>query len=127
MVYFEQFTFFDQSEAFKRLALAFVTGTLTMIFYAVVSLTLAVIFRQTIKTWIIAAVFLVCTNLMVQVDMGSDWLNRWFFPKLTNTWQEFFVTEINWERILLRSMALIIYIIATSAVGLWIFKSLEIG
>ena len=127
VVYFEQFTFFNHSEALRRLIFAFLAGSLTMVFYAVVSLTLAGIFRQTIKTWIIAAVFLVCSNLLVQVDLGSDWLNSWFFPKLTNTWQEFFVTDIDWNNILIRSMALFFYILITSGLGFWIFNKRDIG
>ncbi|PQB04195.1 ABC transporter permease [Aureitalea marina] len=127
VVYFERFTFFDQTEALRRLGLAFVAGSVTMVFYTVVSMTLAVLFKQTIKTWIVAAVFLVCSNLLVQVDLGSEWLNLWFFPKLTNTWQEFFVTDIDWSLIGVRLMVLTVYTLLAASVGFWIFNRREIG
>lgn len=127
VVYFEQFTFFDQQQAFKRLSLAFFWGALTMIFYAVVSLTLAVIFKQSIRTWIVAAVFLLSSNLLVQVDFGNSWLNQWSYPKLTTTWQEFFITDINWTIISVQTLGLLCYTALLMGIGFLIFRKREIG
>ena len=66
IVYVNGLTFFEQEDAFFRLVCAFATGTLTMVFFSVVSITLAVLFEEATKTWILAAFFLILSNLLMK-------------------------------------------------------------
>ncbi|MEH6408660.1 MAG: ABC transporter permease, partial [Leeuwenhoekiella sp.] len=87
VVYLGSLNFFNQHDAFVRLIWSFACGMVSMIFFSVVSLTLSVIFKEATKTWIIAAFFLIVSNLLLKVDLGNDLLNQTLFFKLNDTWQ----------------------------------------
>lgn len=118
--------FFESKDAFFRLLLAFVAGTFSMVFFSVVSMLLAVIFRETVKTWIVAAFFLIVCNLLLQMQLGEGWFRRLFFVNLNDTWQMFFEYTINWSGILWNLIFLAGYILIITAVGIWWFKKTDI-
>jgi len=127
IVYLDTLNFFTADEAIYRLSWAFALGAISMVFFSVVSLTIAVIFKEAAKTWIIAAFFLIISNLLLKVDFGNNWFNRLFFAKLNDTWQYLFVNEINWTYIFNSSMLLIVYSIAFIGIGVFIFNRRDVG
>ena len=126
VVFLEGLSFFESGEAFRRLLLAFLTGSLTMVFYAGVSLTLAVLFQEATVTWIVAALFLVGTTLLLRFDFQSHWLNAYFFPKLTDTWQYLFYPEIPSGVILKKSAVLFAYTLIFAGIGIWVFQKRDV-
>ena len=127
IVYLDTLNFFSSDEAFYRLSWSFVSGAFSMVFFSVVSLTLAVIFKEATKTWIIAAFFLILSNLLLKVDFGNYWVNRLLFVKLNDTWQYLFYTEIDWSGIYWNNLLLIIYSMIFIAVGIYLFNKKDIG
>ncbi|RLD22138.1 MAG: ABC transporter permease [Bacteroidetes bacterium] len=127
IVYLDTLNFFSSSEAFYRLSWSFASGAVSMVFFSIVSLTLAVIFKEATKTWIIAAFFLILSNLLLKVDFGNYWVNRLFFVKLNDTWQYLFYTEIDWSGIYWNNLLLIIYSMIFIAFGLYLFNKKDIG
>lgn len=126
IVYTNGLTFFEHHEAFYRLVYAFVFGTLTLVFYSVVSLTLAVLLKESFKTWIVAVLFLIVSTLLLKIDLGSDFLNQLAYFKLSNTWQYFFNTDIDWNSIIINSGLLTLYTLAAIIVGLYVFQKKDI-
>lgn len=126
VVFLEGLTFFEGPQAAKRLTMAFAAGSLTMAFYAVSSLTLAVLFQEATVTWIVAALFLIGTTLVLRIELPTEFLNAYFFPKLTNTWQDFFYPEIPTGRVLVKSAALLFYTLAFAAIGIRVFSKRDI-
>ena len=126
VVYLEGLSFFEPEDAFGRLLMAFLVGSLTMVFYAVVSLTLAVLLREATATWIVAALFLIGTTLLLRFDFGSEWLNSYFFPKLTDTWQYLFFAQIPAEAITIKSLALLAYTGLAAWIGIAVFVKRDI-
>ena len=127
IVYLDTLNFFSSEDAFYRLSWSFASGAVSMVFFSVVSLTLAVIFKEATKTWIIAAFFLILSNLLLKVDFGYYWINRLFFAKLNDTWQYFFYSEIDWNSIYWNNLLLIIYSLIFIVVGIYIFDKKDIG
>ena len=127
VVYNNGLTFIDQDDALNRLLYAFLFGTLSLIFFSVVSLTLAVWLRESFKTWIVAALFLIVATLLLKIDLGNDLLNQIAFFKLNNTWQYFFIVPIDWTAIIINSVLLSLYTLITMLVGLFIFHKKDIG
>src|SRR5690606_11155198 len=127
IVYLDTLNFFESTDAFYRICWAFVAGTLSMVFFSVVSLTLAIILEEATKTWIVAAFFLIISNLLLKVNFSYDWINNWFFAKLNDTWQYFFYFEIAWEKVYWNSIILILYTIVTMCLGIYIFNKKDIG
>lgn len=127
VVYTNGLTFIEHDDARNRLIFAFLFGTISLVFFSVVSLTLAVMLKESFKTWIIAALFLIVSTLLLKIDLGSDVLNQFAFFKLNNTWQYFFNQDINWKIIVLNSTSLIFYTLITMLVGLYIFQKKDIG
>jgi ABC-2 type transport system permease protein len=119
--------FYEHESALMRISLAFGIGAISMVFYSVTSLTLAVIFRDVTKTWILSVLFIVVSNLLMKVDFGSAFLNQILFFKLNQSWQYFFYPEIPWSEILQNSLLLVIYCIITAGLGLVIFKRKDLG
>lgn len=127
VVYTNGLTFIEHDDARNRLIFAFLFGTISLVFFSVVSLTLAVMLKESFKTWIIAALFLIVSTLLLKIDLGSDVLNQFAFFKLNNTWQYFFNQDINWKIIVLNSTSLIFYTLITMLLGLYIFQKKDIG
>ena len=127
VVYLNTLNFFESKDAFHRLQLAFVSGTLSMIFFSVVSLTIAVIFKEATKTWIIAAFFLIFSNILLKVEFSNYWFNRLFFAKLNDTWQYFFYYKIEWRLIYQNSILLILYTLLFMGTGIYLFHKKDIG
>jgi len=127
VVYLNGLIFFTNEDAFIRLIEAFASGAVSMVFFSVVSLTLAVVFKEGAKTWIISALFLIISNLFLNIDLKIEWLNRIFFAKLNDTWQFFFYSEIDWNRIYWNNFLLIVYILIFMVVGVYIFNKKDIG
>lgn len=119
--------FYEHESALMRIVLAFGVGAISMVFYSVTSLTLAVIFRDVTKTWILSVLFIVVSNLLMKVDFGSAFLNGILFFKLNESWQYFFYPEIPWTEIMQNSVLLLIYCIIMTGVGLMIFKRKDLG
>ncbi len=119
--------FYEQPEALSRIVMAFIAGAFSMIFYSVTSLTLAVIFKDVTKTWIVSVLFIVISSLLMKIDFGSEILNNLFYFKLNQSWQLFFYPEIPWENIMLKTGLIVMYTILMGAVGLLIFKKKDIG
>jgi ABC-2 type transport system permease protein len=79
VVYTNGLTFIEHDDAHYRLTFAFLFGTISLVFFSVVSLTLAVILKESFKTWIVAALFLIVSTLLLKIDLGSDVLNQFAF------------------------------------------------
>lgn len=126
VVFLDGLSFFQHQDAFQRLLYAFLTGSLSMVFYAVVSLTLAVIFQEATITWITAAIFLIGSTLLLRLDFESEVFNYYFFPKLTDSWQYLFYAEIPWQVILKKNLILVGYILGVSALGITIFQKRDV-
>lgn len=118
--------FFESPDAFFRLGMAFIAGIFSMVFFSVVSLVLAVVFRETVKTWIVAAFFLIVCNLLLQMQLGEGWVRRLFFVNLNDTWQMFFEYRIAWTEILLNLLVLAAYIALIIFIGIWWFRKTDI-
>ncbi|TAG09616.1 MAG: ABC transporter permease [Sphingobacteriia bacterium] len=127
IVYLNTLNFFTAKEAAYRLQWAFVAGGLSMIFFSVASLTIAVIFKEATKTWIVAAFFLIFSNILLKVDFGNNWFNQLFFAKLNDTWQYFFYYEIVWGMIYQNMALLFIYIALFMGIGIYLFHKKDIG
>jgi len=127
IVYLNTLNFFESKDAFHRLQLAFVSGTLSMIFFSVVSLTIAVIFKEATKTWIIAAFFLIFSNILLKVEFSNYWFNRLFFAKLNDTWQYFFYYQVEWRMIYENSILLVSYTLLFMGAGIYLFNKKDIG
>lgn len=127
IVYLNTLNFFEAKDAFIRLQYAFISGALSMIFFSVVSLTIAVIFKDATKTWIIAAFFLILCNLLLKVDFGNNYFNQLFFAKLNDTWQNFFNYTIDWHVIYLNSALIITYSLLFMGIGIYLFHKKDIG
>jgi ABC-2 type transport system permease protein len=127
VVYMDALNFFESKDAFNRLFLAFVSGSITLVFFSVLSLTLGIIFKETIKTWIFAALLLIISNLLSQIDMPFLAMDKWFLPKLIDTWRDFFYYEIPFQSVLFKSVMLCVYILMTIAVGIGVFQKRDIG
>jgi ABC-2 type transport system permease protein len=92
-----------------------------------VGLTIAVIFKEATKTWIVAAFFLIFSNILLKVDFGNNWFNQLFFAKLNDTWQYFFYYEIVWGMIYQNMALLFIYIALFMGIGIYLFHKKDIG
>lgn len=126
IVYLQGLNFYEQQDAFERLLLAFAFGSISMVFYSVVSLTIAVILKEAIKTWIVSVFFLIISNLLLKVDFGSSFLNQILYFKLNDSWQYFFYYDIPWSDLLQNAGLLIVYIIIVISIGLYLFRKKDI-
>ncbi len=126
LVYFESLNFFEPKDAFRRLVFGFLSGTVTMLFYAVLCMTLAVFLKESLKTWIVATLALIMTNLGSQLNYDFLGWDYWFFPRLINTWQKFFYYEIPWDSIFFGHGVLVVYILLTLFIGVRYFKKSDI-
>lgn len=127
VIYLDTLNFFTAEEAFKRICLAFLSGTFSMFFYTTVSITLGVILKEPAKTWIASAFFLILCSLLLKSDFGLGEYGFLFFPKLTNSWQYFFRYSLDWEKILVSHCMLLIYTLFFSGLGIYIFNKRDIG
>lgn len=127
IVYLESLNFFTNEEAKERILFAFISGGFSMLFYTVVSMTLAIIIKEATATWIAATFFLVFTNLLLKIDLNSTFLNQWAYVKLIDSWQYFFYPEVEWEQVSFNTVLLFIYTVATALFGSYLFikKDLE--
>ncbi len=126
VVYLNGLNFYPSDEAFSRLVAAFACGLVSMLFFSVVSLTFAVLFKDATKTWIVSAIFLVCTNLLLKLDFNNPFINRFFFSKLIDSWQYFFYYDIPYETIYLNIAILLGYSLAVSILGIMIFNKKDL-
>jgi ABC-2 type transport system permease protein len=127
IVYLNTLNFFKSADAIYRLKWAFASGALSMVFFSVSSLTLAVIFKEATKTWIIAAFFLILSNILLKLDFGSDVYNQFFFAKMNDTWQYYFYNSIPWRLILHNTLLLSLYTLLMMGAGVYIFHKKDIG
>jgi ABC-2 type transport system permease protein len=126
VVYLDGLNFFKSDDAFNRLILAFLSGINSMVFFSVVSLTLAVILKDATKTWIVSAIFLICSNLLLKIDFRNELLNELFFSKLTDSWQYFFYYKIPYTTIYFKNLLLFSYTILVLLIGVIIFRRRDI-
>ena len=126
IVYLDTLNFYEPWDAFRRLGWAFLSGSTTMVFYAVVSLSLAVLFRDTTITWIVAAFFLIVSNLLLRIDFGESILADLLYSKLGESWQYFFQYEIDWRKILVNNSLLVAYSLMVMWAGMFIFSRNDI-
>lgn len=127
VVYINGLNFFDAEEAVKRLQWSFLSGALSMVFFSVASLTIAVVLKEATKVWIVSAFFLILSNILLKVDFGDNWFNQFFFAKLNDTWQYFFYYQINWEQIGFNSVLTLGYCAALMGFGIYWFQQKDIG
>jgi len=127
VVYLNTLNFFEANDAFHRICWAFASGAVSMVFYCVVSLTLAIFIKEAAKTWIAAALFLIITTLLLKVDFVIPVINNFFFPKLIDTWQQMFYYVPDWSQILLNNAILILYTLVFAAAGTYVFNKKDIG
>lgn len=127
VVYLNGLNFFDATDAIKRLQWSFLSGALSMVFFSVASLTIAILFKEATKTWIVSAFFLILSNILLKVDFGDNWFNQLFFAKLNDTWQYFFYYTINWEQVLFNSILSLVYCLLFMGAGIYWFHKKDIG
>lgn len=127
VVYTNGLSFFEHTNAFKRLLYAFSIGTLSIVFYSVVSITIAVFLKEAMKTWIVAAFFLIISTLLLKVSVNNTLLDTLAYFKLNNTWQYVFEYTIDWKLISFNCMLLTVYAIIVLGIGLFIFQKKDIG
>ena len=127
IVYIDTLNFFESSDAFYRIKYAFLFGGISMVFFSVVSLTLAIILEETTKTWIAAAFFLIISNILLKVNFNNYFLDNWLYVKLTDTWQYLFYFEIPWDQIYWNTSLIIVYTIITMIIGIVIFNKKDIA
>lgn len=127
VVYLNTLNFFEADDAFHRICLAFASGAVSMVFYCVASLTLAIFIKEAAKTWIAAALFLIITTLLLKVDFVIPVINKFFFPKLIDTWQQLFYYEPDWTQVIINNALLLLYTLAFGAVGTYVFHKKDIG
>lgn len=127
VVYLNGLNFFDATDAIKRLQWSFISGALSMVFFSIASLTIAILFKEATKTWIVSAFFLILSNILLKVDFGDNWFNQLFFAKLNDTWQYFFYYTINWQQIIFNSALSIAYCILFMGAGIYWFHKKDIG
>lgn len=127
IVYLDTLNFFESADAFYRIKYAFIFGTLSMVFFSVVSLTLAIIFEEATKTWIVATFFLIVSNILLKVNFDNYLLDHWLYVKLNDSWQYFFYYEIPWDKIYWNSSVLVLYTVITVLLGIVIFNKKDIG
>ncbi len=125
VVYLGTLNFFPAEEAFSRILWAFASGTLSMIFFTTVSVTLGIILKEPTKTWIASALFLILSSLFIKADFGS--FGDYFFPKLTNSWQRFFAYELNNYSIFQDNIMLFGYTLLFAVIGIYKFSKTDIG
>jgi ABC-2 type transport system permease protein len=127
VVYLNSLNFFESKDALYRLMLAFASGALSMVFFSVVSLTIAVIFKDATKTWIVSAFFLILSDILLKVEFRNHWFDRFFFVKLNDTWQYFFYYKIDWTIIFQNSVLLVLYSFFFMGLGIYLFDKKDIG
>lgn len=127
IVYNNVLSFFDSRDAMCRLIWAFISGTFSMVFFSVVSLTLAIVFKEAGKTWIFAALFLILTNLLLRVDLGDGFLSQLFYAKLNNSWQLLFDFKIKWNEICFSNGLLLLYTAIIMGFGIYLFHKKDVG
>lgn len=127
IVYLDGLNFFESSDAFNRILWAFAFGAISMIFFSVVSLTLAIVLEESTKTWIAGAFFLIVSNLLIKVNFKNELLDKWLYVKLNDTWQYFFHFNIPWNKIYVNTAVLSLYTILTMIIGVIIFTKKDIG
>ena len=127
IVYLNSLNFFESKDAFYRLQLAFVSGALSMIFFSVVSLTIAVIFKDATKTWIVSALFLILSDILLKIEFNNRWVNRFLFVKMNDTWQHFFYYKIDWVIIFQNAILLVLYSLLFMGFGIYLFDKKDIG
>jgi ABC-2 type transport system permease protein len=127
IVYLDSLNFFESQDAFYRISWAFIIGAISMIFFSVVSLTLAIILEEATKTWITGAFFLIISNLLLKVNFNNYFLDHWFYVKLNDTWQYLFYFNIPWNQIYMNATMLILYTLITIIIGIIIFTKKDIN
>ncbi|MBO0322731.1 ABC transporter permease [Muricauda sp. CAU 1633] len=127
IVYLDTFNFYEPHDAFHRLIWAFFSGSVTMVFYTVVSLTMAICFKDATITWIVAAFFLIVSSLLIRIDYGDSLFGKVLYAKLGESWQYFFHFEIPWQPIIINNGLLIVYSILVMALGMLIFTKNDIS
>lgn len=127
VVYLGSLNFIDAALAQHKLIWAFVFGGVSMVFFSVVSLTIAILLKEATKTWIVAALFLIVNNVLMKFEVDSTIYNYWFFPKLNNSWQLFFYTEVPTVLIVQNALVLIGYTIMFMIFGLTVFVKRDIA
>ena len=125
ITYLNGLNFIESDQAIGRIGLAFLSGALLMCFYSVVSITIAVIVKEITVTWILSALFLILSNLLLKIDFGV--LNQWFFPNLIDTWQYFFYYTIPWSATHFNHLLLVVYILVFMTLGIFIFVKRDIA
>ncbi len=125
VVYLGTLNFFPAEEAFSRILWAFASGTLSMIFFTTISVTLGIILKEPTKTWIASALFLILSSLFIKADFGD--FGDYFFPKLTNSWQRFFAYDLDNYSIFQDNIMLLGYTVLFAAIGIYKFSKTDIG
>ena len=127
IVYLDTLNFFESSDAFYRIKYAFLFGAISMVFFSVVSLTLAIILEEATKTWIAAAFFLIISNILLKVNFNNYFLDKWLYVKINDTWQYLFYFEIPWDKIYWNISLIILYSVITMIIGIVIFNKKDIA
>ena len=125
ITYLNGLNFLESPQAYKRIIAGFASGSLLMIFYGVTSISLAVWFKDQTITWILCAFVLILNGLLLKIDLG--WMNFWFLPKITNSWQLFFYYEVNTPLVWHNHLLLIFYTVIVAILGIISFNRKEIG
>lgn len=127
VVYLGTLNFFPSEEAFRRILWAFGSGTLSMVFFTTVSITLGIVLKEPAKAWIASAFFLILSSLLLKADFGLEYIDRYMFPKLTNAWQRFFDYELDYHSIIMDNLLLALYSMLIAGVGTYVFKKQDVG
>lgn len=126
VVYLGSLNFIPHEDAVNRLMIAFLLGCQSMIFFTVVSLSLAIIFRENLSAWVVSLVFLVLSNILMKVETGWELLDIWSFARLQETWQYLFYYEIPVDRIWRNVGIMALYTVLAALPGYYWFTKKEV-
>ena len=87
---------------------------------------LAVLLQESTITWIVAALFLIGTTLLLRLEFNSEFWGSYFFPKLTDSWQYFFYPEIPYGLIWKKQAILLVYTGLFGWIGVRVFQKRDI-
>lgn len=126
VVYLGSLNFIPHEDAVYRLILAFLLGAQSMLFFTVISLSLAIIFREVLSAWVVSLVFLVLSNILMKVETGWEFFDQWSFARLQETWQYLFYYEIPVDRIWRNVGILALYTVLAALPGYYWFTKREV-
>ena len=127
VVYMDSLNFFPHHAAVVRIVAAFTAGTLAMVFYSCVSVLIGIIVEDATKAWILSALFVILSTLLIKIDWGNLPLKQYLYFNLVETWQQMFYYKVDKFAIVTNSILICAYSALVIILGSRLFIKKEIG